>query len=82
MRKAVKSKSKQAPSQPGVYLFKAPGGKVIYIGKAKDLRRRLRSYVQGSRAFDIKRNKLLAMATDLEWILVDNEKKPLHLRII
>ncbi len=79
MRKVVKSKSEQAPSHPGVYLFKAPGGKVIYIGKAKDLRGRLRSYAQGSKAFDVKRNKLLAVATDLEWILVDNEKEALAL---
>ena len=79
MRKVVKSKSRQAPSQPGVYLFKASRGRVIYIGKAKNLRARLRSYGQESGPFDTKRDQLLDAARDLEWILVDNEKEALAL---
>ena len=79
MRENVKSKSEQAPAQPGVYLFKAGRGRVIYIGKAKNLRARLRSYAQQSGAFDTKREQLLDAATDLEWILVDNEKEALAL---
>ena len=79
MRKAVKSKSQQAPLQPGVYLFKASRGRVIYVGKAKNLRTRLRSYGQQSEPFNTKREQLLAATTDLEWILVDNEKEALAL---
>ncbi len=79
MRKVVKSKSRQAPPQPGVYLFKASRGRVIYIGKAKNLRARLRSYGQESGPFDTKRDQLLEAARDLEWILVDNEKEALAL---
>lgn len=79
MRKVVKSKSRQAPPQPGVYLFKASRGRVIYIGKAKNLRARLRSYGQESGPFDTKRDQLLDAARDLEWILVDNEKEALAL---
>jgi excinuclease ABC subunit C len=72
-------KSEAAPLRPGVYVFKDDTGKPIYVGKAKSLRLRLRSYFQDSRAPDVKRDRMLEGASDLETILVDNEKEALAL---
>ena len=79
MREILKKKSAEIPSQPGVYLFKDRRGKVIYVGKAKNLRARLRSYLQDAPPFDTKRDRMLQTAVALETILVDNEKESLAL---
>jgi excinuclease ABC subunit C len=63
------------PAQPGVYIFKDGGGRPIYVGKAKSLRHRVRSYFQDSRPSDTKRDLMLEAAADLETILVDNERE-------
>jgi len=63
------------PAQPGVYIFKDEAGRPIYVGKAKSLRHRVRSYFQESRPADAKRDRMLEAARDLETILVDNEKE-------
>jgi excinuclease ABC subunit C len=63
------------PAQPGVYIFKDEAGRPIYVGKAKSLRHRVRSYFQESRSADAKRDRMLEAARDLETILVDNEKE-------
>jgi len=63
------------PAQPGVYIFKDEAGRPIYVGKAKSLRHRVRSYFQESRPADAKRDRMLEAAHDLETILVDNEKE-------
>ncbi|HEV2178197.1 MAG TPA: excinuclease ABC subunit UvrC [Terriglobia bacterium] len=73
------AKAERAPAQPGVYLFKDAEGRAIYVGKAKSLRQRLRSYFQESRPSDEKRDLMLEMAEDLETILVDNEKEAMAL---
>jgi excinuclease ABC subunit C len=75
----LREKSESAPLRPGVYIFKDDAGKPIYVGKAKSLRLRLRSYFQDSRAADDKRDHMLEAASDLETILVDNEKEALAL---
>ncbi|MCL5671758.1 MAG: excinuclease ABC subunit UvrC [Acidobacteria bacterium] len=72
-------KIEDLPARPGVYLFKDPAGRPIYVGKAKSLRHRVRSYFQESRPGDEKRDRLLDAAADLETILVDNEKEALAL---
>ncbi len=63
------------PAQPGVYIFKDESARPIYIGKAKSLRHRVRSYFQDSRPSDAKRDLMLEAAADIETILVDNEKE-------
>src|SRR6516162_8677737 len=68
-----------APPQPGVYIFKDAQGRPLYVGKAKSLRHRLRSYFQDSRLTDQKRERMLDVASDLETILVDNERESLAL---
>jgi len=72
-------KAESAPLDPGVYIFKDAGGRAVYVGKAKSLRQRLRSYFQESRPSDEKRERMLDVAHDLETILVDNERESLAL---
>lgn len=72
-------RAEAAPLGPGVYIFKDDSGKPVYVGKAKSLRLRLRSYFQVSRPADDKRDRMLGAATDLELILVDNEKEAMAL---
>jgi excinuclease ABC subunit C len=75
----LQEKADTAPPQPGVYIFKDAHGRPIYVGKAKSLRHRLRSYFLESRLSDEKRERMLEIAEDLETILVDNERESLAL---
>jgi len=79
MNELLKQRAEGLPARPGVYLFKDAAGRPIYVGKAKSLRQRVRSYFQESRPSDEKRDRLLDAAADLETILVDNEKEALAL---
>jgi excinuclease ABC subunit C len=69
----------QLPLLPGVYLYKDEHGTVIYVGKAKNLRARVRSYFSDDRLGDVKTGTLIADARDVEYILVANEKEALAL---
>jgi len=75
---SLEEKLKEIPSSPGVYLHKNAAGKVIYIGKAKNLRHRVRSYFQ-SRPFDRKTDALVRQIADFEFIITDNEVEALIL---
>jgi excinuclease ABC subunit C len=75
---SLEEKLKEIPPSPGVYLHKDSGGKVIYIGKAKNLRNRVRSYFQ-TRPFDRKTDALVRQISDLEFIVTDNEVEALIL---
>jgi len=70
-------KLKEIPRTPGVYLHKDAAGKIIYIGKAKNLRNRVRSYFQAGRTADfsygIKTGELVKQIADVEIIVTDNE---------
>jgi excinuclease ABC subunit C len=70
-------KLKEIPRSPGVYLHKDAAGKIIYIGKAKNLRNRVRSYFQAGRTGDfsygIKTDELVRQIADVEFIVTDNE---------
>ena len=79
MNPALVEKAETLPAQPGVYIFKDETGRPIYVGKAKSLRHRLRSYFQESRPGDEKRDRMLDVAADLETILVDNEREAMAL---
>ncbi len=79
MNPELAEKAESLPVRPGVYLFKGSDGRPIYVGKAKSLRHRVKSYFQDSRPFDEKRDIMLSAAHDLEVILVDNEKEALAL---
>ncbi|MBV9746239.1 MAG: excinuclease ABC subunit UvrC [Acidobacteriia bacterium] len=75
----LREKAAQLPLAPGVYLYKDDGGRVIYVGKAKSLRLRVRSYFSEDRQADVKTGTLLSEAHDVDYILVDNEKEALAL---
>ena len=74
----LEEKLKEIPSSPGVYLHKDAAGKVIYVGKAKNLRSRVRSYFR-ARPFDRKTDALVGQIADLEFIVTDNEVEALIL---
>jgi excinuclease ABC subunit C len=69
----LKDKVKDLPSSPGVYLMKDANGSIIYVGKAKNLKNRVRTYFQNSKAHSQKVNKLKANIKDFEFKLTDTE---------
>ena len=73
----VKEKLKLVPTKPGVYLFHNEKNEIIYIGKAKNLRNRVRSYFQKNKYQTPKNQALIARITSLEWIIVANEVEAL-----
>src|SRR5258707_9687955 len=75
----IRERVAQLPTQPGVYLYKDAAGKVIYVGKAKSLRARVRNYFSDDHLGDVKTGTLVAEASDVDYILVDNEKEALAL---
>lgn len=72
-------KVRTLPTSAGVYLYKNAEGEVIYVGKARNLRNRVRSYFVESRILDAKTGSLLREAVDLDYIVVDNEAEALAL---
>jgi excinuclease ABC subunit C len=74
------AKIRTIPTQPGVYLYKNAEGEVIYVGKAKNLRSRVRSYFQeGVGEANAKTGSLLREAVDVDYIVVANNKEALAL---
>jgi excinuclease ABC subunit C len=74
-----REKASLLPETPGVYLFIDAGGTVVYVGKARSLRSRVRSYFLESRWADAKTGSLAREIADLETILVENEREALAL---
>ena len=72
-------KIRTLPTQPGVYLYKNADGEVIYVGKAKNLRARVRSYLLEASQANAKTGSLMREAVDLDYILVANEHEALAL---
>jgi excinuclease ABC subunit C len=75
----LRERVSQLPLLPGVYLYKDASGTVLYVGKAKNLRARVRNYFSDEQLADAKTGTLISEARDLEYILVDNEKEALAL---
>ena len=69
------------PHSPGVYQFKEEGGKIIYIGKAKDLKKRVTSYFAGGRqaSHNAKTSALVKRIAAVDFILTDSEEEALLL---
>ena len=72
-------KIRSLPTQPGVYLYKNAEGEVIYVGKANNLRSRVRSYLLEASQANAKTGSLMREAVDLDYILVANEHEALAL---
>ena len=75
----LEDKLKTLPAKPGVYLFRDSGGEVLYIGKAKSLRPRVRSYFQAAADTRSTMTQLPGRVADVEVIVTDTEVEALHL---
>ncbi len=75
----LQEKIRTLPTRPGVYLYKNADGEVIYVGKAKNLRARVRSYLLEASQANAKTGSLMRDAVDVDYILVDNEHEALAL---
>lgn len=75
----VEDKLKELPKTPGVYFHKDKSGEIIYVGKAANLRNRVRQYFQKSRAFDPKTDALVAEIADIDWTELETEMDALFL---
>ncbi|MHB1482673.1 MAG: excinuclease ABC subunit UvrC [Bellilinea sp.] len=69
------------PLKPGCYIYKNAEGSVIYVGKAVNLRNRVRSYFHSSSDQDFKTSQLVQRIADIEWILVGSELEALILEM-
>ena len=74
---SLQSKLKNIPMHPGVYSFMNDKGEIIYIGKAKNLRSRVRSYFQKSKSQSPKNLTMIRHISDLEYIVVRSEVEAL-----
>ena len=72
-------KIRTLPTRPGVYLYRNAQGDVIYVGKANNLRSRVRSYLLGAAQANAKTGSLMREAVDIDYILVENEHEALAL---
>jgi excinuclease ABC subunit C len=72
---------KSVPNQPGCYLMKNDQGKVIYVGKAINLRHRVRSYFHASAGKNPRTSQLVNKIRDIEWIIVASELEALILEM-
>ena len=75
----LQQKIRTLPTGPGVYLYKDADGTVIYVGKAKNLRSRVRSYLLEASQANAKTGSLMRAAVDVDYILVGNEQEALAL---
>ena len=75
----LKEKIEKLPGSPGVYLYRDSSGKIVYVGKAKSLRNRVRSYFQEGRPLDPKTDRLVSEVADVECIVTDSEVEALIL---
>ena len=69
------------PNKPGCYQMKNANGEIIYVGKAINLRNRVRSYFQDGRDQDVKTRQMVRHITDIEWIIVGSELEALILEM-
>jgi excinuclease ABC subunit C len=76
---ALSEKLEQLPNRPGVYLFKSGDGAVLYVGKARVLRDRVRSYFQASRPAELHKARMVEEIADLDLVVTDSEMEALAL---
>lgn len=69
------------PTKPGCYIYKSASGQIIYVGKAINLRNRVRSYFQERGDLDFKTRQLVPQIADIEWIVVGSELEALILEM-
>src|SRR5205823_14409659 len=79
MNATLEAKLKRIPPGPGVYLYKDGSNEIIYCGKAKSLRNRVRTYFQDSRNLDERKDQMMDAIQDVEFIMTDTEGEALAL---
>ena len=75
----IKKKLQQVPSAPGIYIMKGAGEKVLYVGKAKSLKNRLRSYFQKAASLGDRKSKMVQEIKTFEYVVTKNELEALVL---
>lgn len=78
-KEAVSDRLRALPTSPGCYLFKDDTGRILYVGKAINLRSRVRSYFRSSSNLGARIARMVASIRDVEWIVVDSELEALVL---
>ncbi|MGA0833620.1 MAG: GIY-YIG nuclease family protein, partial [Candidatus Kapaibacteriota bacterium] len=78
-REELLQKVSRLPTSPGVYLHRNSAGVILYVGKAKNLRARVKSYFQEGRPADAKTRALQKHIADVDVILTDTEPEALLL---
>ena len=76
---SLPEKLEQLPARPGVYLFKDADGRILYVGKARVLRDRVRSYFQASRPLEFHKARMVGEIADLDLVVTDSEMEALAL---
>ncbi|MCW2920266.1 MAG: uvrC [Thermoleophilia bacterium] len=76
IREHVDRQRKALPNEPGVYLYHGVGGEVLYVGKAKDLRKRVNSYF--TKALDARKHAMVLRIADIEVFAVSSEREALQ----
>lgn len=76
---SITEKLKKLPTNPGCYIYREADGGVLYVGKAINLRNRVRSYFQQNAKLGAKNERMVRKIVDLEWIVVDSELEALVL---
>lgn len=79
MTEKLQDKLKELPTTPGIYFHKDAKGEIIYVGKAANLRNRVRHYFQKSRTRDPKTDALVSEIADTDWTELDTELDALFL---
>jgi len=75
----IKEKVKNVPDSPGVYIMKGQRGRVLYVGKAKSLRKRLSSYFTPASPLDPRKSKMVREVIDIDYVVTENELEALVL---
>ena len=75
----IRERARELPDAPGVYLFRDTDGGVLYVGKAKSLKKRVGSYARGDRALDRKTTDLILRVAEVESMLASSETEALFL---
>ena len=76
---SYRPKAGEIPTSPGVYRFRDPGGRVLYVGKAKNLRSRLSNYFAPLHTLHQRTRRMVTSAASVEWTVVGNEFEALQL---
>ncbi len=79
LKEKIGGKLDRIPSEPGIYIMEDGGGGVLYVGKGRDLKARVKSYFQPSRPSHPRIDSMVSKVRDIRWIVTDSEVEALIL---